>query len=112
MQTGRRSVNLRARLRYRFDQAMALGTPALVGLLALLSLAIVTVSGAVISFARLAPQGGDPTEFADAAWNSLMHTLDPTRVDNYTDWAFRGVMAFATLGGLFVVSAFIGVLTT
>lgn len=27
-----------------------------------------------------------------------MHAFDPTRVDNYPDWAFRGVMAFATLG--------------
>ena len=111
MQSGKRSITLRDRLRYRFDKAMSRGTPAQVALLALSSLAVITLSGAFVALTRATPEGGEPSGFIDAAWNSLMHTFDPTRVDNYPDWTFRGVMAFATLGGLFIVSAFIGVLT-
>ncbi len=112
MQSGKPTITLRDRWRYWFDKTMSRGTPAQVALLALASLAIITLSGAFVSLTGAAPEGGQPSSFLDAAWNSLMHAFDPTRVDNYPDWAFRGVMAFATLGGLFIVSAFIGVLTT
>lgn len=112
MQSGKPTITLRDRWRYWFDKTMSRGTPAQVALLALGSLTIITLSGAFVSLTGAAPEGGEPSTFIDATWNSLMHAFDPTRVDNYPDWAFRGVMAFATLGGLFVVSAFIGILTT
>jgi voltage-gated potassium channel Kch len=112
MQTRRRSFTWRERVRYRFDQAMSRGTPALVALLALLSLAIVAASAAVLTLTGLAPEGREPFNFIDAAWDSLMHTLDTTRVDSYTGWGFRAVMILVTIGGIFIVSAFVGVLTS
>ncbi len=112
MQSGKPSITVRDRWRYWFDKTMSRGTPAQVALLALASLAIITLSGAFVSLTGAAPEGGEPSNFIDATWNSLMHAFDPTRVDNYPDWTFRGIMAFATLGGLFIVSAFIGILTT
>ncbi len=112
MQSGKPTITVRDRWRYWFDKTMSRGTPAQVALLALASLAIITLSGAFISLTGAAPEGGEPSSFIDATWNSLMHAFDPTRVDNYPDWTFRGIMAFATLGGLFIVSAFIGILTT
>jgi len=112
MQSGKPTITVRDRWRYWFDKTMSRGTPAQVALLALGSLAIITLSGALVSLTGAAPEGGEPSTFIDATWNSLMHAFDPTRVDNYPDWGFRGIMAFATLGGLFIVSAFIGILTT
>lgn len=112
MQSGKPTITLRDRWRYWFDKTMSRGAPAQVALLALGSLAVITLSGAFVSLTGAAPEGGEPSSFIDATWNSLMHTFDPTRVDSYPDWTFRGIMAFATVGGLFIVSAFIGILTT
>jgi len=101
----------RQRLRYHFDNLMSRGTPAMIGMLFVLSLAIVTVAGLILSIFNFT-QLGDPTPlpFGEAAWESLMRTLDPGTMGSDTGSGFRVVMLFVTLGGIFVVSALIGVL--
>ena len=60
------------RLRYQFDNLMSRGTPALIGMLFVLSLVIVLVSGAVITIAGLALEDGtEPLSFGEAAWAHL-----------------------------------------
>lgn len=99
------------RLRYQFDNLMSRGTPALIGMLFVLSLIIVLVSGAVITIAGLALEdGAEPLSFGEAAWASLMRTLDAGTMGSDQGVAFRGVMLLVTLGGIFIVSALIGVL--
>ena len=68
--------SLSDRLRYRFDNLMARGTIALLGGLGVVSLAIVLVAAAIVSLGQLAQEGGDPPGFVEAAWESLMRTLD------------------------------------
>jgi hypothetical protein len=48
------------RLRYQFDNLMARGTPALIGMLFVLSLIIVLIAGAIISSAEFAVRGVQP----------------------------------------------------
>src|SRR5690606_24507698 len=48
--------------------------------------------------------------FGEAVWESLMRTLDPGTMGTDTGTGFRAVMLLVTLGGIFVVSALIGVL--
>lgn len=99
------------RLRYQFDNLMSSGTPALIGMLFVFSLIIVIVSGALITFAGLAlEEGAEPLSFGEAAWASLMRTLDAGTMGGDQGVAFRGVMLLVTLGGIFIVSALIGVL--
>lgn len=102
---------LRQRLRYQFDNLMSRGTPAMIGMLFVLSAAIVTIAGLVISILDFR-QSNDPTPlpFGEAAWESLMRTLDPGTMGSDTGAGFRFVMLFVTLGGIFIVSALIGVL--
>ena len=102
---------LRQRLRYQFDNLMSRGTPAMIGMLFLMSLAVVTVAGIVISIFEFT-QVGDPTPlpFGEAAWESLMRTLDPGTMGGDTGIGFRAVMFIVTLGGIFIISALIGVL--
>jgi voltage-gated potassium channel Kch len=50
--------------------------------------------------------------FIEAFWASLMRTLDPGTMGGDVGWGFRFVMLFVTLGGIFIVSALIGVLNT
>jgi hypothetical protein len=67
----------RQRLRYQFDNLMSRGTPALIGMLFVFSLILVLVAGAIISTARIVPEGETtPLSFGEAAWESLMRTFD------------------------------------
>ncbi len=67
---------LRQHLRYHFDNLMSRGTPAMIGMLFVLSLAIVFVAGAVITLAGLTQDGDENISFGEAAWESLMRTLE------------------------------------
>ena len=103
--------SFRQKFQYRFDNIMSRGTPAMVGMLFLLSLIVVFIAGAVITLARFTQDGGAPLPFGEAAWESLMRTLDSGTMGGDTGPGFRAVMLFVTLGGIFVVSALIGVLS-
>ena len=102
--------SFRQKLQYRFDNVMSRGTPAMVGMLFLLSLIIVLIAGAIISITGFS-QDGERLPFTEAAWESLMRTLDSGTMGGDTGTGFRFVMLFVTLGGIFVVSALIGVLS-
>ena len=103
--------SFRQKLQYRFDNLMSRGTPAMVGMLFLFSLVIVALAGAVISIARFTQEDNKILSFGEASWESLMRTLDSGTMGSDTGTGFRVVMLFVTLGGIFVVSALIGVLS-
>lgn len=110
-----RQSTFRERASYFFDNFMSRGTAALIGGLALLSLVIVSIAGAIISLGGLALAPADsqqPLSFFEAAWESLMRTFDAGTMGGDAGWGFRLVMLFVTVGGIFVVSSLIGVLTT
>ena len=103
--------SFRQKFQYRFDNLMSRGTPAMVGMLFLLSLIIVFIAGAIIALAGFTPLNSEPLPFGEAAWESLMRTLDSGTMGGDTGTGFRAVMLFVTLGGIFIVSALIGVLS-
>lgn len=106
---------IQQRLRYAFDNTMARGTPALVGWLALVTMALIGVFTAVVLIADIAPDNQDSSRegVVGQAFNSLLHALDPgTIAGDGGRWPFLVVMLLVTLGGLFVVSALIGVIAT
>ncbi|MFI6014564.1 potassium transporter TrkA [Streptomyces sp. NPDC051243] len=104
-------ARLRERLRYWFDGTMDRGTQALIGWLALASVAlIVLVTSLVVAFTDEDTErnGG----WLGVAWMSLLRTLDPGTMGGDTGGRiFLGLMLAATLGGIFIVSALISVLT-
>jgi voltage-gated potassium channel Kch len=105
---------LNARLKYAFDNFMARGTLALVSGLAMLSLVIILLAGAIISLGGLvlAPSGSTQgLSFGEAAWESLMRTLDAGTMGGDEGWGFRFAMLVVTTGGVLIVSTLIGVLT-
>jgi len=107
-----RKPSLAERLRYAFDITMSKGPVALIGWLALLSLTVVLFAAVVLTLAGIAPQGEEPLDWVEALWASLMRTLDPGTMGGDEGWGFRLVMLGVTLGGIFVISTLIGVLTT
>jgi ion channel POLLUX/CASTOR len=98
---------LRQRFRYRFDNLMARGAVAQVLMLALLSLFLVVVIGLVVAI--VANQAG--WSIGWSMWQTFMRTLDAgTMGADEGSPVFLVFMLLATLGGIFVISAFIGVL--
>jgi voltage-gated potassium channel Kch len=101
------------RLRYKFDNFMSKGTAALIGGLGVLSLALIFLAALIISAGNIRPDGaGDRLGFFEAAWESLMRTLDAGTMGGDAGWSFRLVMFAVTLGGVFIISTLIGLLTS
>ncbi|MFZ5809552.1 MAG: CASTOR/POLLUX-related putative ion channel [Chloroflexota bacterium] len=104
---------IKQRFQYFFDNFMSRKTIALIGGLGLISLLLILLAGLAISIGGrlLAPEGSVGMGFIEAAWESLMRTLDAETMGGDSGWGFRLVMLGVTLGGIFIVSTLIGVLT-
>ncbi len=106
---------LKERWSYWFDNYMSRGTLALIGGLTVISLVIIFVMAGVVSLGgvALAPEGStEGLTFVEAAWEGLMRTLDAGTMGGDSGWGFRLSMFIVTIGGVFFISALIGVLTT
>ncbi|HZX04088.1 CASTOR/POLLUX-related putative ion channel [Kribbella sp.] len=107
-----RRLKWRNRLRYWFDGTMDRGTPALIGWLGLASvalIAVVTVLVVLLTNEDTEASGG----WGGVAWMSLLRTLDPGTMGGDTGKpVFLALMLTVTIGGIFIVSSLIGVLTT
>ncbi|WP_372405653.1 potassium transporter TrkA [Streptomyces luteireticuli] len=105
-------MKLRERLRYWFDSTMDRGTPALIGWLGLASVVLIAVTATAVTLftdSDTEANGG----WRGVAWMSLLRTLDPGTMGGDTGGpVFLGLMLTVTIGGIFIVSSLIGVLTT
>lgn len=106
------AIGPRQKLRYHFDNLMAKGAGAQILLLAVISLGLILVTAAVVVAFGVAPASDDGTAtFAQLFWSSMMRTLDAGNMaDDRGSWVFMAMMLFITLGGIFVLSALIGIL--
>jgi voltage-gated potassium channel Kch len=100
------------RFRYWFDNMMAKGTPAMIILLALGSFILIFIAGLVLFIFKIHPAEDSNMGLGEAIWVSLMRTLDPGTMGGDTGPGFRLVMLAVTIGGIFIVSALIGVLNS
>jgi K+/H+ antiporter YhaU regulatory subunit KhtT len=94
---------------------MARGIGAQILLLAVAAAALMTIAAiAVMALGVSPPNEKTGTDgFGTLLWRSMTHTLDAGTIanDGLMPWGFLFVMLFVTIGGLFVVSALISVLT-
>lgn len=102
---------LQQKFQYWFDNYMSRGTIALIGGLAVLSLVIIFIAAAIIRVGSIAMDGESAPSFSEAAWMSLMRTLDAGTMGGDTGPGFRIVMLLVTIGGIFIVSTLIGILS-
>ena len=104
-------VTFRERARYWFDNTMSKGTASLIGWLAIVSLAlIVVVTGLTLWLAPGEPDG--VRHAGEIMWIALMHALSPGKVaSDEGSVAYVGVMFAMSLGGLFIVSMLVGLLS-
>ncbi|MCK2218862.1 potassium transporter TrkA [Actinomadura sp. ATCC 31491] len=104
-------VTFRERARYWFDNTMSKGTASLIGWLAVVSVGLIVVVAALTLW--LAP--GEPDGVAHGGqvlWIALMHALTPSKVaSDKGSIAYMTVMFAGSLGGLFIVSMLVGLLS-
>src|SRR5688572_8682621 len=110
-----REINWRDRLRYRFENTLSRGTTAIIGWLALLSLAIIALAALLLAAMRVGQDPADhehPYGFFEGMWQSMLRTLDPGVVAGDAGWQLRLLMMIVTIGGIFIVSILIGTITS
>lgn len=101
------------RLRYWFDNSMARGTPALIAWLSVITLVLITIFAVVTTIFRLRSSDTTGRGFFKELFYSLLHALDPGYIGGDAgSWPFLLTMLILTIGGLFIVSALIGVIAT
>jgi len=111
--TTERRSGLGDRLRYLFDNSMSAGTPALIAWLTAATLVLIVVFAFVLTVTGMGPAGEEDRGFFPSLFYNLLHALDPGTVGgDVGSWPFLLTMLALTLGGLFIVSALIGVLAT
>ncbi|HOY32399.1 MAG TPA: NAD-binding protein [Bacteroidales bacterium] len=108
----KKKITNKERFHYAFDKTMSKGTPALIMWLAILSVLLVLIIAAVIVIAGITPEGEEKLGFVESAWRSLMRTLDAGTMGGDNGWGFRILMLVVTIGGIFIVSTLIGVLSS
>jgi voltage-gated potassium channel Kch len=104
-------VTFRERARYWFDNTMSRGTVSLIGWLAVVSVALIAVvAGLTLWLAPAEPDGvGGPGQ---VLWITLMHALTPSKVaSDKGSTAYMAVMFAGSLGGIFIVSMLVGLLS-
>jgi len=103
-----KSPTFKQRFQYWFDNYMSRGTSALLGGLFVLAALIIVIVTALVQLTGNAPEG---TGFLGVAWMSLLRTLDSGTMggDSGTPF-FLFMMLIVTFGGVFVVSALIGII--
>ncbi|HET9495194.1 MAG TPA: potassium transporter TrkA [Chloroflexia bacterium] len=106
-----RKATFSQRLRYAFDNTMSRGTPALIAWLGVISIVMILVVSVLVELFRdrLDPEG----DFWAVFWRNLLRTLDPGTMGGDTGSVpFLMLMLLVTLGGIFIVSTLIGVLSS
>lgn len=94
---------------YAFDNYMAKGTTALIAGLAGFTLVLIFITALFVWVTRSGPEG---VGFVQLMWMSMLRTFDPgTMGGDQGSWLYLFAMLFITLGGIFVFSALIGVLS-
>ena len=101
----------KAKLIYKIDCLFSKGISAMILFLGIASISIILVASIMAVLFHVAPQNSDSLSFFEAFWASLMRTLDPGSMAGDDGWTFRILMLFVTLGGIFIISALIGVIS-
>lgn len=103
-----KSPTFKQRFQYWFDNYMSRGSSAMLTGLFVLSALIIFIVAALVKLTNSAPEGAS---FFQLAWMGLLRTLDSGTMGGDTGSPFfLFMMLVVTFGGVFVVSALIGII--
>ncbi len=97
------------KLKYKFDDLMSKGTISLISWLGVISFTLILLMSFFVWITKAAPDNS----FGGILWLSFMRAIDSGTLagDNGT-FLFMLFMLIVTLGGIFIVSIFIGIITS
>jgi voltage-gated potassium channel Kch len=98
------------RFRYWFDGWMSKGTGALIALLAIVTAVLVVLVTLVTLALRAYPQG-QPKDFPDLIWATLMRAIDSGTLAGDNGWGYRGMMLIITIAGIVIVASLISIIS-
>ncbi|MCO5293535.1 MAG: hypothetical protein M9882_01325 [Homoserinimonas sp.] len=108
-------ASVREKFRYWFDNVMAKGTVAVMGLLGLATVVFISIVALLVMIFQFFPPqetGEDKPTFFEVLWGNLMRTLDPGTMGGDQGWGFRAAMLVVTIGGLIMVASLIGIISS
>jgi K+/H+ antiporter YhaU regulatory subunit KhtT len=107
-----RKITFIDRLRYEFDHLMSQGTTALMTVLSLLTLLLIGIIALFLYLLDLKTSSdGRVAGFLSILWDVFNHAIDTGGLqDTEGDFLYLGGMFIATLSGIFLVSALIGII--
>ncbi len=106
-----KKITLKDKLQYKIDNMFSRGTGVLIFWLAVLSFFIVFIAAVILVLLKISPAGEDVPRMSEALWMSLMRSLDAGTMGDDQGWGFRLMMLFVTLGGIFILSALISIIS-
>jgi len=107
-----KKYTFKQKLSYYFDNTLSRGTSSIIMWLAVLSLLIIIVFGIVYALSGINMEGEEGMGFFESMWQTLLRSIDPGTMAGDTGWIFRIIGLLITIGGIFILSTLIGVLTT
>ncbi|MCB9189399.1 MAG: NAD-binding protein [Flavobacteriales bacterium] len=106
-------VKLSQKLRYKFDNTMSRGPGALILWLAILTGVMIVIATIIVLIFSIFPDGDDSSMgVGETLWQTLMRAMDAGTVAGDAGWGFRLIMFIVTLGGIFILSTLIGILSS
>jgi len=108
--TGAHQPTRRARLRYRFDAAIAHGTGRIILWLAALTLGLVFVAAVILTIFDIDVGDERSSTLLERFWQSFLRILDPGTFSDDTGWPLRITTLFVTLLGVIIGAALIGLI--
>jgi voltage-gated potassium channel Kch len=105
-------VKFKDRIKYAVDNTFSKGSGALILWLGILSVVIIAAMAIIVTVFKISPDGEGPLGFWEAFWRNLMRTLDAGTMGGDAGWGFRIAMLVVTIGGVFVISTLIGILSS
>jgi voltage-gated potassium channel Kch len=100
------------KIRYRFDNVMARGPVAIIGLLGLVTFVFILIIAAVLAIFHIYPQGVTADNFGELLWQNMLRALDSGTFAGDSGWGYRIAALIVTLAGIFVVASLIGIISS
>jgi Trk K+ transport system NAD-binding subunit len=103
---------LRHRARYRFDNLLSKGTPAVLVWLGVITFATVVLSSLLLALAGVTFASSNGDSFVEDFWQSMLRTMDPGTMAGDVGWGQRLLALAITLFGILVAGTLIGVIAS
>ncbi len=107
-----KKYSFKEKVKFFLDRTLSGGTGSIILWLSVITFFMVLFFAFIYLLIGVNFENSGRLDFYEAFWQSLMRALDSGTVAGDTQWPLRIVGFFVTVGGIFILSTLIGILTT